>query len=280
MKDIEPLSPVYTAALFPGINAELVALLRGLDVDDWLRPTVARSWRVRDVVAHLLDVDLRKLAGGRDRHRVTARSASSFADIVDLINELNAGGVSYSERLSPRLMADLLEVTGGWVSAYVAELPPHAESRVAVAWAGEERSENWMDTGREYTERWHHQMQIRDAVGAPGLLRRHWLRPVLDLSVRAFRRAYKDVPAAVGTAVVFDIDAEGENVWSVVREESGWAVMCGRASGAAACVSADADTAWKLLYNALTLEAARARVAIVGDHSLAEPMLGARSVMV
>jgi len=212
MKDIEPLSPVYTAALFPGIYAELAALLRGLDVDDWLRPTVAESWRVRDVVAHLLDVDLRKLAGGRDRHRLTARSAFSFADIVDLINELNAGGVSYSERLSPRLMSDLLEVTGGWVSAYVAELPPHAESRVAVAWAGEERSENWMDTGREYTERWHHQMQIRDAVGAPGLLQRHWFRPVLDLSVRAFRRAYKDVPAAVGTAVVFDIDEEHRHI--------------------------------------------------------------------
>jgi hypothetical protein len=42
-----------------------------------------------------------------------------------------------------------------------------------------------METGREYTERWHHQMQIREAVGAPGLLERRWYQPVLDLSVRA-----------------------------------------------------------------------------------------------
>jgi len=280
MKSIEALTPVYTAALFPGICAELVALLRDLDANDWARPTVAGSWLVRDVVAHLLDVDLRKLAGGRDRHRITPRSASSFDEIVELINDLNAGGVSYGERLSPRLVTDLLEVTGGWVSRYVAELPPHAESRVAVAWAGEERSENWMDTGREYTERWHHQMQIRDAVGAPGLFQRRWFYPLMDLSVRAFRRAYRNLPAEVGTIVVFEVNAEGDNIWSVIREQSAWAVMRGRVSNAAASVTTDSDSAWKLLYNALSLEAARARVAISGDHSLADPMLGARSVMV
>jgi hypothetical protein len=123
-------------------------------------------------------------------------------------------------------------------------------------------------------------MQIRDAVGAEGLLQRRWVYPVLDLSVRAFGRAYAGVPAAVGTAVVFEVAAEGDNTWSVTREESGWIVMRGRAPAPAACVRADADTAWKILYNALSPEAARARVAITGDANLAEPMLAARSVMV
>jgi uncharacterized protein (TIGR03083 family) len=277
---MEALTPVYTAELFPAVHAELIGLLRGLDEGDWARPTLATPWRVRDVVAHLLDVDLRKLAGGRDGHRAGGRTVSSFADIVDLINEMNASGVSYAERLSPRVMTDLLGITGRWVSEYVATLLPHASSRVAVAWAGEDRSENWMDTGREYTERWHHQMQIRDAVGADGLLQRRWLHPVLDLSVRAFRRAYKDVPADVGTVVVFEVEAEGDNVWSVIREAPGWNVVRGRAPDVAACVRADADTAWKLLYNALSAEAARARVTITGDSSLAEPMLRTRSVMV
>jgi hypothetical protein len=58
------------------------------------------------------------------------------------------------------------------LAAAVAALPPHAEAPFGVAWAGETRSANWLDTGREYTERWHHQMQIRDAVGAPPLLER------------------------------------------------------------------------------------------------------------
>ena len=86
--------------------------------------------------------------------------------------------------------------------------------------------------------------------------------------------------AAAGTAVVFEVDTEGENVWSVVREASGWSVARGRASRVAACLRTDADTAWKLLYNALSVEAARARVTITGDSALIEPMLRARSVMV
>ena len=275
---MEALTPINTVELFPAIHAELIGLLRGLDEEDWARPTLARSWRVRDVVAHLLDGDLRKLAGGRDGHRV--RTASSFTDIVDLINEQNASGVAYAMRLSPRVMTDLLEVTGRWVSEYVATLSPHATSGVAVAWAGEDRSENWMDTGREYTERWHHQMQIRDAVEADGLFHRRWFYPVLDLSVRAFRRSYENVPAAIGTAVVFEVDAEGDNVWSVIRAVPGWSVVRGRAPGAAAGLRADAATTWKLLYNALSVEAARARVTMTGDSTLTEPMLRTRSVMV
>jgi hypothetical protein len=89
-----------------------------------------------------------------------------------------------------------------------------------------------------------------------------------------------DVPSPAGTVVVFEVEAEGESVWSVVREASGWTVVRGRTADAAACVRADADTAWKLLYNALSAEAARARVRVTGDSVLAEPMLRTRSVMV
>lgn len=278
---MEMLTPVYTATLFPALHAELIALLRGLGDDDWLRPTVAGAWRVRDVAAHLLDGDLRRLSFDRDRHRLPSEGPlSTFADIVALIDRENASGVAYARRLSPRLITDLLEVTGRWMSDFVAGLPPHAQAPISVAWAGEERSENWMDMGREYTERWHHQMQIRDAVGAPGLLERRWLHPLLDLSVRAFRRAYDGVAAEPGTAVVLEVDAEGENTYSVVRGASGWDVFRGAAAGAAARVRMDADTAWRLLYNALPPDAARARVTISGDAALTEPMLRARSVMV
>jgi uncharacterized protein (TIGR03083 family) len=277
---VEPLSPIHTAQLFPPLHAELIRLLRNLDPRDWERPTPAPRWRVRDVASHLLDGDLRKLSFGRDNHQLGTEPPSSFGDIVALINGLNASGVQYATRLSARVMTDLLEISGGWVSEYVASLPPHGKARFAVAWAGEDESENWLDTGREYTERWHHQMQIREAVGVRGLLEPPWLHPLLDLSVRAFRRTYQAVVAAEGTAVVFEVDGDGQSAWSVVRGSSAWSVMRGRAPDAAASLRADADTAWKLLYNALSPELARARVVVTGDRSLAEPMLGARSVMV
>jgi hypothetical protein len=197
------------------------------------------------------------------------------------VNRLNAEGVAYAGRLSPRLMTDLLEVIEGWVADYVASLPPHGEAHFPVAWANESRSEHWMDIGREYTERWHHQMQIRRAVGAPALLlERQWLEPLLDLSVRAFPRAYAQVQAAPGAGVVFRVSGDGDYAWSVIRGDAGWMVARGALPDASATVSVDADTAWKLLYNALNTETAAARAVITGDHALALPLLQARSVMV
>jgi uncharacterized protein (TIGR03083 family) len=279
---LEPLTPVYTADLFAPLSTELVGLLRGLGESDWAKPTVAGAWRVRDVAGHLLDGQLRKLAFGRDANAHFGRGPASgaYADVVSFINELNLTGVGYAARLSPRLLTDLLEVTGEWVARYVASLPPEGEARFAVDWAGEARSLNWMDTGREYTEHWHHQMQIRDAVGAPGLLRARWLDPLLDLSVRALPRAYRDVAAPVGTAVVFEVSSEGERAWSVVREAARWIVLRGRAEQPAASVRADADAAWRLLYNALSPAAAREHLTTTGDPALTDPLLAARSVMV
>jgi hypothetical protein len=219
---VEPLLPVYTADLFAPLHAELIALLRGLGADQWLRPTVAGTWTVRDVAAHLLDGDLRKLAGDRDGHRPTDGPVSSYDDIVALIDHVNATGVACAARLGPRLITDLLDVTGTWVSEFVLTLDPHRPARLAVAWAGEAASENWMDTGREYTERWHHQTQIRDAVGAPGLLARRWAHPVFELAVRAFVRAFAPVAADEGTAVVFEVGGASGGVWSVVRERRAW----------------------------------------------------------
>jgi len=279
---LEPLTPVYTAELFAPLNAELVALLRGLGERDWTKPTVAGAWRVKDVAGHLLDGQLRKLAFGRDAgaHFGRGPASGAYADVVAFINELNVTGVGYAARLSPRLLTDLLEVTGEWVARYVVSLPPLGEARFAVDWAGEARSLNWMDTGREYTEHWHHQMQIRDAVGAPGLFEPRWLDPLLDLSVRAFPRAYRDVAGPVGTAVTFEVEGHGERAWTLVREPSGWVVLRGRPAQPSASVRADADTAWRLLFNALSPAAARERLATTGDPALTSPLLAARSVMV
>ena len=108
---MEALTPIYTAELFPAVDAELIGLLRGLDEGDRTRPTLATQWRGRDVVAHLLDGDLRKLAEGRDGYRVGARTVSPFTDSVDLINEQNATGVSHAERLSPRVMTDARDLS-------------------------------------------------------------------------------------------------------------------------------------------------------------------------
>ena len=277
---LEPLTPVYTAELFSPLHDELMRLLRGLDDADWHRQTLAPAWRVRDVVGHMLDVHLRKLSGGRDGYRSTRPVSPSFADITAFINDLNAGGVSYSTRLSPRVMTDLLNVAGRWVADFAMSLPQDETAYISVLWAGEEQSTNWMDIGREYTEFWHHQMQIREAVNAAPLLQRRWLHPLLDLSVRAFPRAYAGVTAPTGSAILFEVTGEDTYAWTLVRGDPGWSVWRGHHDRPTATITTDAGTAWKMLYNALPGDGASQRVMIAGDASLAAPLLNARSVMV
>lgn len=278
---MKPMTPVETAGLFAELSVALVRVLHELSPEDWERPTVAGSWRVRDVVGHMLDNDLRRLSAGRDGHRVLPDGpTSTYGEVVALIDRMNAAGVKYAVRLSPRLMTDLLEMTGRWVAEHVMSLPPHGEAWIPVLWAGEERSENWMDVGREYTERWHHQMQVRDAVGAERLLARRWIEPLLDFSVRALPRAYAGLDAPEGAAVTLAVGDDDELAWTVVREAAGWRVWRGVSPGVATRVVTDADTAWRLFYNALPREEALARIEIDGDLALAAPLLSARSVMV
>src|SRR3954471_18106333 len=104
MPPLSSLAPRYVADLFAPLHGELLALLRGLDAADWERPTVAGAWRVRDVAAHLLDGELRTLAAHRDGHALSAGGpVSTYGDVVALVQQLNAGGVAFGARLSPRL---------------------------------------------------------------------------------------------------------------------------------------------------------------------------------
>lgn len=273
---------ILTADLFLPLQQELVALLRPLDASDWLRPTVAPRWAVKDVAAHLLDTDLRRLSSQRDGYRPPSRAKDirGYDDILALINDLNASWVGAAERLSPRVIVDLLEWCGPQVAELFASLPPDDPAPIAVAWAGEDFSANWMDVGREYTEKWHHQAQIRDAVGAAPLDNRRWLAPVLALSMYALPYAFRETDANEGDALVVAIDGEAGGVWHIVRREGRWQLREGDSAAAAARVRLDADAAWRLFFNALPRDEAARRVACEGDRRLCATLLGVRSVMV
>ena len=230
------------------------------------------------MAAHLLDGDLRKVSVYRDAHRVPLdKPLTSDRDLREFVNNLNAGGVAYAARLSPRLIVDLLEITGNWVADLLEQLPPHGPAIFAVSWAGEGESRNWMDTGREFTERWHHQMQIREAVGRPLLLDPEWMSPLLDLSVRALPHAYRSLNAPDGTAVNLEVTGETNGAWTLIRIEGRWQLAAGVSTAPHAVVRASTDDAWRLFYNALQDSG---RIHIEGDRALAAPLLAARSVIV
>jgi hypothetical protein len=273
---------VLTTDLFLPLQAELVTLLRGLRPPDWSLPTVAGSWRVKDVVTHILDGDLRRISLHRDGHALAPGDSGppDYSELLTFLNGLNGSWVGATERLSPRVLTDLLEWSGPQVADFFASLPPHGEALFPVAWAGEDVSENWMDISRDYTEKWHHQAQIRDAVGAAPLASRRWLHPVLALSMFALPHAFRRTEAPEGAALVISIDGEAGGLWSLVREAGRWSVRAGAEPDHSAAVRMDADTAWRLFFNALKPQERESRIEATGDERLCATFMTARAVMV
>lgn len=277
---MDALRPRHVASLFLPLHAELLGVLGSLAPDQWTQPTVAGDWRVHDVAMHLLDGDLRKLSVTRDGFVLTPDVPTRTpAELASYINAQNALGVAYGARLSPRLLVDLLSITGHWVAQVVEALPPDEPSHWPVLWAGEEVSPNWMDIGREYTERWHHQAQIRDAVGIPRLLTKRWVEPLLNFSVRALPPVYADVTAPEGTSVTLAVAGETNMSWTLLREDGSWTLYSGSPQVPDACVRVATDDVWRLFFHGLSDVEERTRVMVTGDGALAAPLLTARSVI-
>ena len=279
---MRPLAPTYTDHLLAPIHQELVALLGSLSPDQWLAPTTAGSWRVRDVVAHLLDGDIRRLSYHRDGlPQPELPALRTYDDVLAYLNQLNDRWVAAADRLSPRLLTQLVTEIGRQAAAFLASLPPHEEARWPVAWAGEGRSDNWMDVSRNYTEYWHHQQQIRDAVGAPPLHDPRWLAPVIALGVRAIPPALRHSLAPAGATIEVHVTGAAGGRWRLTREDHGWGLAdTGPAGEAIATVEVAAADAARIWYAGRRPQPAAARARIAGDAALGGAVLTARALMV
>jgi uncharacterized protein (TIGR03083 family) len=257
--------PILAGPLFAPIHDELMSLLRGLSDEEWLAPTVAGAWTVRDVAAHLLDTGLRRLSMHRDGY-TPPLAPNAFANgLGGFVNDINASGVAYAQRLSPALLIDQHERYGRQLADFLSSLDPFAEAKWAVSWAGDERSPMWFDVARELTERWHHQQQIRDAVGRPPLYQ--FLAPVIDTFVRALPYAYRDVEAPEGTTIVLRID---DAVWTLMRESTRWQLYADAAQSPTTAITMSGDAAWRVF----TKQKIDPRATIEGDPRYADAALG------
>ena len=279
---LESPAPVDTRALFRPVSGSLVTLLRELPLDRWNTPTVAGAWMVRDIVAHLLDSTLRRLSFHRDGMAPPppSRAITSDRDFVDFINDLNAQWVRSAKRLSPQVLTDLYERAGRELADWFESLPLDAPALFAVSWAGEQASAGWFDVGREFTELWHHQQQIRMAVGADALADPRYLGAVIDVAVRGLPHAFRDVAAEPGATVVLDVGGASGGRWTLSREERRWTLWRGEPPVATARIHLNDDAAWKLLFNALSDGDAARAVHVEGRGELGRALLRARSVIV
>lgn len=262
--------PILVVDLFPLERAALLDLLESLDPAAWERETVCTGWAVHDIAAHLVGDDLGLVSRARDAYRP---ARCDHEDLLAFINRQNAEWVQATRRLSPRVLRTLLEVGGRETQRHFESLDPFAMGG-PVSWAsGDERAPIWLDVARELTERWHHQQQIRDAVGASPLADPRILRPVLATFARAIPWTFRAVDCPQETAVTLLVSGDSGNAWSIVREGDAWRLYVGRPASTNADVELTQDDFWRLVTKGITPAIAETRGRLSGDLELARCLL-------
>jgi uncharacterized protein (TIGR03083 family) len=269
--------PIATVHLFPILDGKLISLLRSLTSEEWNKPTRAKLWTVKDVASHLLDGNLRTLSMSRDHYFGERPSAiGNYQDLVDWLNQLNKRWVDATRRLSPAVLIELLETTGEQYCKHLNTLNPFEKAIFPVDWAGEKTSLNWFHVAREYTEKWHHQQQIREAVNQPGIITDELYHPVLSTFLLAMPHAYRNLQ--LPATVTISISGPGGGDWCVANSMGSWA-LTKPATDADAHISISSDNAWKLFTKGLSSEAAKQAVQVYGKVELAAPFMSLIAVM-
>jgi hypothetical protein len=271
---------IETKHLFPILNQKLISLLRSLNEDEWQNPTIARLWNVKNIASHLLDTNLRTLSFARDGHVLKPnQEILSYDDLVAYLNQLNADWIKASERIGTKVLTDLLESTGKSCSDYIQTLNPHDTAIFSVAWAGERVSHNWFHVAREYTEKWHHQQQIREAVNRPGIMTRELFYPFIETLLQGLPHHYRNTPAVTGTHVMVEISSDMGGIWYVVKHDHHWTLSKRWELIPSASIRIPPEIAWKLFTKGISPSDARRNVVIEGDAKLVDAVLNMVAVM-
>jgi len=260
--------PVFTAHLFPELLEGLLNLLSGLTSVNWAEPIPRKSWSVKDVALHLLGGDVGVLSRHRNGCITSGKGIHNYEELVSFLKTQNDTWIESTRRLSPRLLCDLLRFTGEQVSAYVQSVDPNTLVD-PVSWAGPDAAPAWFGIAREYTERWHHQQHIREAVARRGYTTARYLKPALATFMRALPRTCQDVRAQDGRTVCVTISGDAGDTWLLVRERNRWGLYVGDLYRADAEVTIPQEIAWKLFTKWFPKQEALMQSKIQGDQSLA-----------
>ncbi len=264
--------------LFRPLDEALIGLLRDLESEDWESPTVAGNWRVKDVAAHLFDGNIRALSIQRDRYfGDQPPDIGGYTDLVNWLNTLNHQWVSAMNRLSPNVLVLLHEATGPATCDYYESLDLMEEAIFAVDWAGEDRSLNWMHLAREYSEKWHHQQQIREATGRQGMMTAEYFAPFMETYMRALPHTFRQIEAAPGSLVEVGVSEAGR--WYLEKSESDWSLVSNPGASPAAIVELEADVAWQLFSKNIRPNNISEGISLTGDERLGKQVLQMVSVM-
>jgi uncharacterized protein (TIGR03084 family) len=134
---------------------ELVDLVRGIRADDWLRPTPARGWDVRDTISHLADTDDMVIATATGAPGALAERVAGSASGEDVTFR----GVLYGRRRSGSAVCAWFEASTTALHEMFLGLEPGAR----VPW-GIGMQPPSLVTAR-IMETWAHGLDVHTALG-------------------------------------------------------------------------------------------------------------------
>jgi uncharacterized protein (TIGR03083 family) len=275
----ESLKPILTAHLFNKIEYLLIGLLHSLNAEDWEKQTIAGKWKVKDVAAHLLDTQLRKLSIVRDGYISESPDIRTNSDLAVFVNRLNQEGATIYRRLSPEMLIRLMETASKEYAELHQSLAPFAKAAFAVSWAGETASQNWFDTAREFTERWLHQQQIRLAVNKPGIMTRELYYPVLDTFMRALPYHYRDIKIDAGKMIQVSVTGECGGSWYLYRDKEIWTLIKTPNGEKISELSIPEDIAWRIFTKGMDRQSAEKIISCNGDKEIGLHILGMLTIV-
>lgn len=273
--------PILTVHLFEELDDRLIALLESLSPSEWQHATIVPAWNVKQIAAHLLDTALRRLSFDRDGDTPSQPPIRNDRELAAVVNGMNARGVEIYGDLSAHVLIALMRFATRELHEHFLSLDPDAPARFGVSWAGEAQSAAWFDIAREYTERWHHQQQIRLAVNQPGIMTPRLYKPALDCFMRALPYTYRGVDAQPGAIALLRVDGEAGGDWFLERQHDGWA-LTSEDSGAGRIVSTTTipeEIAWRIFTKGIDRRSARERVTITGDQQIGAAVLGSIAII-
>lgn len=199
---------------------EAVTVLRGLDEEDWARPTDLPGWDVKAVAAHLAHLES-ELSGVRQK-RVDLPERDHLTAPTSRYTEL--GIVAREAMTGPEIVDELEECAARRYDALRADPPtdpdgdpPRTPGKIGWSW---ERllSNRALDV-------WMHGQDIRRAVGRPGGMTSPGAVHTVSVFTRGFGYSVgKRVAPPTGTTVVLDVSGVDPVHLAVVVDDDGRAV--------------------------------------------------------
>lgn len=175
------MKPIETLHLFQDLNQELIYFLADLKPEEWLLPSPIDGRTIKDLASHLIDGSLRRISMQRDHYfEADTKIPQNHNELVELIQNKNNEWILATRRLSSRILVEMLKKYEQEVYELYCRLKPEDEALFSVSWAGQKKSPNWFDIARDYSEKWHHQMQMRMASGRNLLISERFLTPLYE----------------------------------------------------------------------------------------------------